>query len=56
VAIVTSDGWGSGARVQVGRGWVERFATKGAPMSLLWIILIVVLVLVLLGAFGRGRF
>jgi flagellar basal body-associated protein FliL len=30
--------------------------TKGAPMSLLWIILIVVLVLALLGFFGRGRF
>ena len=30
--------------------------TKGAYMSLLWIILIVVLVLALLGFFGRGRF
>jgi flagellar basal body-associated protein FliL len=29
---------------------------KGAQMSLLWIILIVVLVLALLGFFGRGRF
>jgi flagellar basal body-associated protein FliL len=29
---------------------------KGASMSLLWIILIVVLVLALLGFFGRGRF
>jgi hypothetical protein len=29
---------------------------KGHRMSLLWIILIVVLVLALLGFFGRGRF
>jgi flagellar basal body-associated protein FliL len=29
---------------------------REAPMSLLWIILIIVLVLVLLGFFGRGRF
>ena len=47
------------------RGKDERFegvvesdrVTKGAHrMSLLWIILIVVLVLALLGFFGRGRF
>ena len=31
-------------------------SSKGARMSLLWIILIVVLVLALLGFFGRGRF
>lgn len=29
---------------------------RSSPMSLLWIILIVVLVLALLGFFGRGRF
>ena len=35
----------------------RRRDTKGAAhMSLLWIILIVVLVLALLGFFGRGRF
>jgi hypothetical protein len=29
--------------------------TEGASVSLLWIILIIVLVLALLGFFGRGR-
>jgi flagellar basal body-associated protein FliL len=39
------------------RGRVEATASrKEQRMSLLWIILIVVLVLALLGFFGRGRF
>ena len=38
------------------QGGSNRRTPKGAPMSLLWIILIVVLVLALLGFFGRGRF
>jgi uncharacterized membrane protein len=34
---------------------VENQPAKEVPMSILWIILIVVLVLALLGFFGRGR-
>ena len=34
----------------------SRFDRKEHRMSLLWIILIVVLVLALLGFFGRGRY
>jgi flagellar basal body-associated protein FliL len=36
--------------------WSNRNEHERGIMSLLWIILIVVLVLALLGFFGRGRF
>jgi hypothetical protein len=35
-------------------GGREDFSVKGGPLSILWIILIIVLVLALLGFFSRG--
>ena len=39
-----------------GFGVVLAYPTTGGTLSILWIILIVILVLALLGFFGRGRF
>jgi hypothetical protein len=43
--------------VRTGKGLISVViaTTKGGPLSILWIILIIVLVLLLLGFFGRGR-
>jgi hypothetical protein len=48
--------FGDAGKTGAARPVNRRRDTKGSPMSLLWIILIVVLVLALLGFFGRGRF